>query len=121
MTAMTTATKAASTRADYLPVRPNRLNLSGFAARSGLHPDLVRRFVALGLIDAYVDSTGALWFRPSEAYNVARIERLRTGLDLNYAAIGLVMDLLDEIDELHAAAHSPTRASKERALEGGRA
>jgi hypothetical protein len=107
---MTTATKAVPTRADYLPVRPTRLNLNSFAARSGAHPDLVRRFVALGLIDAYTDSAAALWFRPSDVYTVARIERLRTGLDLNYAAIGLVMDLLDEIDELHAAAHTAVRS-----------
>ncbi|HEY8556739.1 MAG TPA: chaperone modulator CbpM, partial [Actinomycetes bacterium] len=31
---------------------------------------------------------------------VARIQRLRTGLSLNYAAIGLVLDLLDRIDVL---------------------
>jgi hypothetical protein len=31
---------------------------------------------------------------------VARIQRLRNGLGLNYAAIGLVLDLLDRIEEL---------------------
>ena len=31
---------------------------------------------------------------------VGRIQRLRTGLGLNYAAIGLVLDLLDHIEEL---------------------
>jgi len=90
------------TTAIYLPVRPVRLSLEHFAARSGLHPDLVRRFVALGLIEPDTDASGKLWFRPSDVHTIARIERLRVGLSLNYAAIGLVMDLLDEIEELHA-------------------
>jgi hypothetical protein len=34
---------------------------------------------------------------------VARVQRLRAGLSLNYAAIGLVLDLLDRIDELEEA------------------
>jgi chaperone modulatory protein CbpM len=34
---------------------------------------------------------------------VGRIQRLRTGLGLNYAAIGLVLDLLDHIEELESA------------------
>ena len=32
-----------------------------------------------------------------------RIERLRAGLPLNYAALGLVLDLLDRIHELETA------------------
>jgi len=91
------------TTAIYLPMRPVRLSLERFAARSGLHPDLVHRFVALGLIEPDTDASGKLWFRPSDLHTIARIERLRVGLSLNYAAIGLVMDLLDEIDELHTA------------------
>jgi chaperone modulatory protein CbpM len=88
----------------YLPMRPVRLSLDAFAERSGVHPDLLHRFVALGLIDAETDASGALWFRPADLRTVARIQRLRAGLALNYAAIGLVMDLLDQIDQLHTAA-----------------
>ena len=39
--------------------------------------------------------------RPSSP-RVARIQRLRAGLGLNYAALGLVLDLLDRIAELEA-------------------
>jgi chaperone modulatory protein CbpM len=83
--------------------RPTRLSLGGFAQRAGLHPELVRRFVALGLVDADRDAGGELWFRPAALVTVARVQRLRAGLSLNYAAIGLVLDLLDRIDELEAA------------------
>jgi DNA-binding transcriptional MerR regulator len=79
------------------------LRLDVFARRCGLHPDMVRRFVALGLLPCRRDSTGEIWFEPSAAAVVARIQRLRAGLGLNYAAIGLVLDLLDRIEELESA------------------
>jgi len=66
----------------------------------GLHPELVRRLVKLGLVQATRDSAGRLWFTRAELVTVARIQRLRTGLSLNWAAIGLVLDLLDRIDVL---------------------
>ena len=84
----------------YPLARPWRLSLDGFAASAGLHPELVRRLVKLGLLQATRDRAGELWFTRAELVTVARIQRLRTGLSLNYAAIGLVLDLLDRIDVL---------------------
>jgi chaperone modulatory protein CbpM len=90
-------------RVDYLPAIPPRLRLESFARQAGVHPDLVRRFVALGLVDAVRDRAGELWLPLGELPKLARIQRLRAGLALNYASIGLVIDLLDRIDELEAA------------------
>jgi chaperone modulatory protein CbpM len=87
----------------YPMTRPSRLSLDRFARQAGLHPQLVQKFVALGLLDAERDANGALWFRPAALVTVARVQRLRAGLSLNYAAIGLVLDLLDRIDELEEA------------------
>jgi hypothetical protein len=85
-----------------LALRPGaaRLDQAEFAARSGLHPDMVRRFVALGLVPAERDAAGAYWFSPGQVVTVARLQRLRAALPLNYAALGLVVDLLDRITEL---------------------
>ena len=85
--------------------RPSLEGLSAeeFAVLSGLHPDLIRRLVALGLIEAYRDAAGRLWFSRSELAAVARMQRLRAGFALNYAAVGLVADLLDRIAVLEAA------------------
>jgi chaperone modulatory protein CbpM len=87
----------------YALVRPVRLDLEAFARATAAHPDLIRRLVALGLIDAYRDAAGALWFSPAQLAVVARIQRLRAGFALNYAAVGLVIDLLDRIEALEAA------------------
>ena len=87
----------------YVLARRPGIQLEVFATRCGLHPDLVRRLVALGLLACQQDARGDLWFQPSALVTVARIQRLRTGLGLNYAAIGLVLDLLDRIEELESA------------------
>ncbi len=89
-----------------------RLSLEEFAALSGLHPDLIRRLVALGLIEAYRDPAGQLWFFRSELAAVARVQRLRAGFALNYAAIGLVTDLLDRIAALEAALRTYRRPGR---------
>ena len=89
----------------YLLTSPNRLDLDAFARRAGVHPDLIRRYVTLGLVPASSDARGQLWFSPAELSTVARIRRLRAGLSINYAAMGLVLDLLERIRALEAASH----------------
>ena len=90
----------------YLPVRTRPLPVRApmgqqeFARNCGLHPELVRRFVALGLVPAVRDRDGDLWFTPAAVAEVARLQRLRAALPLNWAALGLVADLLDRITEL---------------------
>jgi chaperone modulatory protein CbpM len=91
-------------------MRPLRLDLESFARATGTHPDLVRRLVRLGLLDAERDLRGGLWFRPAQIDEVARIQRLRAAFALNYASVGLVCDLLDRIAVLESAIrHRPTR------------
>ena len=84
-------------------VRAAPLALDTFAAMTGLHPDLIRRLVALGVIDAARDSADELWFPRSQVAALARVQRLRAGFALNYAAIALVTELLDRIAVLETA------------------
>jgi hypothetical protein len=42
-------------------------------------------------------------FGSAHLLRIARIHRLRAGLGLNYTALGVVLDLLDRIEELEAA------------------
>ena len=101
----------------YAMVRAVRLSmeqhsLEEFALLSGLHPDLVRRLVALGLLEADRDAAGRLWFPHGELAAVARLQRLRAGFALNYAAVGLVTDLLDRITVLEAALRAAQRRGR---------
>ncbi|WP_329079726.1 MULTISPECIES: chaperone modulator CbpM [unclassified Streptosporangium] len=93
----------------YQLARPARLDLETFARATGTHPELVRRLVALGVLDAWTDAAGHLWFPPSQLLTMARVRRLRAGFSINYAALGLVMDLLDRIADLEAAQRGRSR------------
>jgi hypothetical protein len=63
------------------------------AAESGVHPDLVRRFIALGLFDPRRPPRDA-------AAQLARAARLRRDLGLNYAGAVLATELLARIEVL---------------------
>jgi hypothetical protein len=80
--------------------RPDRLSLDSYARITGVHPDLVRRLVALGLLDITRDVEGNLWFEPSQVREMATVQRLHLRLNLTYSSLGLVMDLLDRISQL---------------------
>jgi chaperone modulatory protein CbpM len=80
--------------------RSHRLGVESFAARGGVHPELVRRLVALGVLEAVRGRDGELWLAADQLPVLARALRLQAGLPLNYAALGLVMDLLDRIQRL---------------------
>jgi chaperone modulatory protein CbpM len=84
-------------------VRTSRLSLESFSQATGLHPELIGRLVRLGLLDAALDPRGQPFFSVVEVARAARIQRLRDDLSLNYAALGVVLDLLDRIDILEAA------------------
>jgi hypothetical protein len=60
---------------------------------STLHPDLVARFVRLGLVEADA---------PDAEARLARAIRLRRDLGLSYAGAILASQLLDRIEELEA-------------------
>ena len=80
-----------------------RLDLGAFARESGAHPELIRRLVALGLLEARTDPAGELWFSRAQLASLGRVQRLRAGFALNYTAVGLVAELLDRIAALEAA------------------
>ncbi|GAA3166604.1 chaperone modulator CbpM [Nonomuraea salmonea] len=87
----------------YALVRQVWLDLETYARATGLHPQAVRRLVALGLLEPVRNARGELCFTPAQVTEAARIQRLHEGLSINYAAIGVVIDLLDRIGELEAA------------------
>jgi chaperone modulatory protein CbpM len=88
------------------------LDLDSFARAAGAHPDHVRRLVALGLLEPQHAADGDLRFAPAEILALARIQRLRAGLALNYTALGLVIDLLDRVAALEAEVRTARRSER---------
>jgi hypothetical protein len=74
--------------------------LTVVARQAGVRITLARRYVGFGLFDACAGTSDAPLFEPTCAARLAKAERLRRDLDLNYAGAVLVCELLDRIAEL---------------------
>jgi chaperone modulatory protein CbpM len=70
------------------------IELESLAREAGLHPEVVRRLVAIG----FLGPDGA--FPRDAAARLARAVRLRRDLGLNYAGALLACELLDKIERL---------------------
>jgi hypothetical protein len=89
------------------------IRIDALARESGLHPDVVRRLAALGLLDApgrALPPAGA--FPRDAARRLIRAVRLRRDLGLNYAGAMLAGDLLDRIEVLEARLRSYESANR---------
>ncbi len=77
------------------------LSLSEVAYHCGLHPELIERLVGLGLIDyAERDAEGEGFFGWDVVPQLRRIVRLRNHLGVNYAGIGVILELMARIESL---------------------
>ena len=76
------------------------LSLHDVATQCGLHPELVERFVALGIIEPVDDHDDR--FTPDATRRIQRLLRLRRDLGISYNAAGLILELLERIDDLEA-------------------
>ena len=79
------------------------VELTVVARQAGVRIVHVRRYLEFGLLEPHPAAAAETpRFDPSSAARVARAERLRRDLGLNYAGTVLVCELLDRIRELEA-------------------
>ena len=84
------------------PRAGDTLDVDALAREAGLHPDLVRRFVSLGLLTPVGGTDGAPRFPRDAAALLACASRLRRDLGIGYAGAVLACELLSRIDGLEA-------------------
>jgi chaperone modulatory protein CbpM len=72
-----------------------QLTLDALAARAGMHPGLVERFIECGLIEPAGWEGAAAVFDASAVARLRMVERLREGLSINVAGIAVILNLLD--------------------------
>ena len=78
---------------------PETLTLDELSRLVDLHPEMVLRLVDLGLVDPEVGEPEWL-FQDTAVPRIWKIRRLHRDLGINWAGIGVVLDLLDRIDDL---------------------
>jgi chaperone modulatory protein CbpM len=74
----------------------NFLTLDALARRANMHPDVVERYVELGLIHP-CKGEDSIVFEPSTVVRLGSVNRLRQILGINLAGIAVVLDLIDQI------------------------
>ena len=82
------------------PRAGDTLDIEALAREAGLHPDLVRRFVDLGLLTPVGGTSAAPRFRRDAAALLACAGRLRRDLGIGYAGAVFACELLARIDGL---------------------
>ena len=107
---MASATRTRGSRR-LVPREASLLAPELLAQRSGLHPEVVRRLIRLGLLEPRGGTTAAPLYRSQDAALLVRAVRLRRDLGLNYAGAVLASELLARIEELERRlrAAEPTR------------
>src|SRR5579862_741300 len=94
--------------ADDDPAAEVAVELTVIARQAGVKIVQVQRYLQFGLFEPHpIGAGGTPRFHPSSAARVARAERLRRDLGLNYAGAVLVCELLDRISELEARLWPP--------------
>jgi hypothetical protein len=78
------------------------VSIETLARESGLHPDLVRRLVRLGLLESGGGTAARPRFPSDAPARLAVAVRLRRDLGIDYAGAVLASRLLARIDELEA-------------------
>ena len=82
-------------------VQSEWLDLMETARQAGVHPDLLLRMVDLGLIEPE-QSEPELLFASETVGTIGKAVRLRCQLGINWAGVGLVLDLLERIGQLES-------------------
>ena len=87
--------RQSTTRRRYSYVLP----IGEVARLADIHPELVSQLVDLGLLDP-IETRPEPLFEVTAVLHLRRIMRIPRDLGVNWAGIGVVMDLLQKIEDL---------------------
>ncbi|VUT25054.1 MAG: chaperone-modulator protein CbpM [Candidatus Methanolliviera sp. GoM_asphalt] len=76
------------------------ISMQELSFRCELHPEVIEHYVVLDLISPIKYGKKGYLFRESAVDEIRIIQRLRRDLGVNLISAGIILDLLDEIDEL---------------------
>jgi DNA-binding transcriptional MerR regulator len=74
------------------------LRLEEVASRANVHPEVLQRFIDLGLIQPADATSAEIMFDPEAVHRIRVIQRLRCDLGINVQGIAVILDLLDRLN-----------------------
>lgn len=77
-----------------------RMSLASLAARAGLHADMVKTFIAFGLLPPSKPLVDPPLYDEESLHRLKRIRRLRRDLQLSLAGVAVALDLVERIEQL---------------------
>ncbi|HDM36987.1 MAG TPA: MerR family transcriptional regulator [Candidatus Syntrophoarchaeum butanivorans] len=80
--------------------RSGLLSLDELCDICSLHPDLVRRYMEIGIITPDAEILDEPFFSGDTIRRLRKIQRIRRDLGVNLIGIEIILNLLDEIEEL---------------------
>ena len=84
----------------------DRMTLDGLAYACGVHPELLERYVDLGLVEPCDLASGCALFDVACVPRVRLIERLRHQTGANLQGVAVIQHLLDRVRELQREVES---------------
>jgi DNA-binding transcriptional MerR regulator len=76
------------------------ITIDELARAVGVHPELVERFVACGLVEPTSAAGRSTYFDAAAVRRVHAICRLRRDVGANLASVALILDLVERVDGL---------------------
>jgi DNA-binding transcriptional MerR regulator len=76
------------------------LTLNELADAAELHPALIEKFIAYGLIEPTTSEGADSLFPIAHVERLRRIMRLRHDLGVNLAGVAIILDMRDHLEEL---------------------
>lgn len=81
-------------------MRSGFLSIDELSRICSIHPDLVQKYMEIGLITPSVEILDEPYFSNDAILKLKKIQRLRRDLGVNLVGIEIILNLLDEMDDL---------------------
>ena len=76
------------------------ISVEELSYRCEIHPELIKHYIELGLISPVKYGESEYLFEENSVDKINSIQRLKRDLGVNLVSAGIILDLLEEIDEL---------------------
>ncbi|MBF0481084.1 MAG: MerR family transcriptional regulator [Desulfovibrionaceae bacterium] len=82
------------------PVKSELISFTQIVEFTGVHPSRLGELIEFGFVSPSTTVEGALLFRSRDVYRLRKLERLARDFDLPLHGVGIIVELLERIEDL---------------------